>query len=226
MDRQSRKQGVKKLFEIANIGKNMLTNTTGTAGDVAFVTSEMHVRAYRFNVPNTTEPPVLGSIPLDEWLPTVSGEQTLNKIRRATAEYLQTPAVDEKLNQFADVLVSNRRNRAKTERWEKFATTVQYHCYNDDRCGKIPTNMTRSELRNHLCAVHEVPDNDNDLEQILSQQRVLSWKKATPAWTASTASKPSAKGKGLRKFFSKSSDSTARSDTNGVPVVNGPATDT
>jgi hypothetical protein len=225
MDRQSRKQGLKKVFEITSMGKNMLTDVTGTAGDVAFVTREMHVRAYRFNVPNDARPPVLGSIPLDEWLPTASGEDTLNKIRQATEGYLRTPAIAEKLDQFADILVSARRNRAKTERWEKFATNVQYHCYNDDRCGKIPTNMTRSELRSHMYAVHEVPDNEKDLEQILSQSRVLSWKKATPAGLASTTSKSNAKGKGLRKFFTRSSEGTGKSDTNGAPN-NGHAADT
>jgi hypothetical protein len=102
------------MFEIASMGKNMLTNTTGTARDVAFITSEMHVRAYRFNVPNTAGPPILGHIPLDEWLPAATGEITRNKIRQATAEYLQNPAVNEKLEQFADILVSARRDRARS----------------------------------------------------------------------------------------------------------------
>jgi hypothetical protein len=192
----------------------------------------MHVRSYRFNVPNDTESPVLGSIPLDEWLPTASGEDTLNKIRQATEGYLRTPAVAEKLDQFADILVSARRNRAKTERWEKFATNVQYHCYNGNRCGKIPTNMTRSELRSHMCEVHEVPSNENDLEQILSQSRVRSWKKNPPARVASTTSKSNTKGKGLRKFFTRSSEGRGTSDTNGAPnngpaaPDNGPAADT
>jgi hypothetical protein len=217
MDRQSRKQGVKKLFEIASMGKNMLTDTTGTARDVAFVTSEMHVRAYRFNVPNTVTPPIPGSIPLDEWLPPANGESTLTKIRQATAEYLQNPAVDEKLGQFADILVSARRNRAKTEHWERFATSVQYHCDNDGRCGKIPTRMTRSELRDHILEAHEPPEEDVDLEQILNQHRVLSWNKAPQSRDGKNIPKPNGKGKGLLKFFTRNSVTSSRSDPNGTP---------
>src|ERR1700733_10460671 len=217
MDRQSRKQGVKKLFEIASMGRNMLTNTTGTAQDVAFITSEMHVRAYRFNVPITAGPPILGSIPLDEWLPAATGDITRNKIRQATDQYLQDPAVNEKLEQFADILVSARRNRARTEHWERFATSVQYHCDNDDRCGRIPTRMTRNELRNHILEVHDLSQGDVDLEQILNQQRVLSWNKAPQSSDGGKISKPNGKGKGLLKFFTKNSATSSRSDPNATP---------
>ena len=222
MDRQSRKQGVKKLFEIASMGKNMLTDTTGTAQDVAFITSEMHVRAYRFNVPNTAGPPILGSISLDEWLPAASGESTRNKICQATEEYLRIPAVNEKLDQFADILVSARRNRAKTEHWERFATSVQYHCDSDEPCGKIPTRMTRSELRSHILEVHELPQEEVDLEQILNQHRVLSWNKAPPSREGSKISKPNGKGKALLRFFTRNSTTSSRSDPNGAPE-DGPA---
>jgi hypothetical protein len=125
--------------------------------------------------------------------------------------------VDEKLGQFADILVSARRNRAKTEHWERFATSVQYHCDNDERCGKIPTRMTRGELRNHILEAHEPPKEDMDLEQILNQHRVPSWNKASQSQDGRKISKSNGKGKGLLRFFTRNSATSIRSDPNGTP---------
>ena len=65
---------------------------------------------------------------LNEWMPKSSGKTTLQRIREATARYLQYREVRSQLQECAANLVKRRIQRAETMRWERFATGAQYKC--------------------------------------------------------------------------------------------------
>ena len=103
---------------------------------------------YRMNVERG-----MGRILLDEWLPAIGGTDTKTKITTLTNEYLRSKDVNDKLLQCARALVKLRRDRAKTERWESFATNYIYFCphpaCNDPNNRFSKTYLERKELREH-----------------------------------------------------------------------------
>ncbi|TKA61151.1 hypothetical protein B0A49_12457 [Cryomyces minteri] len=109
------------------------------------------VMYYRFNVGNG-----LGDIPLDQWKPANSGEKTKSTIEESTFEYLADPETHSQLLRFAAELVSVRRARAATVRWETFAREFIYCCTEAACLGAQAsrTFLTRDELRDHGVQVH------------------------------------------------------------------------
>jgi hypothetical protein len=142
----------------------------------------MDVNFCRFDVPNDVGDDIVGAIPLDEWLPPVNGQVTLRKIRASTEAYLADADVQRELERYARDLVAKRRQRAKTEHWEKFANVATYHCTCNDNCVNTPGSMDRKTLRSHLCEVHgdEIPKDGADLDLVLNSMRVPSWEKVPP----------------------------------------------
>ena len=68
----------------------------------------------------------LQDVCLNDWNPDSTYKTTLQKIREATARYLQKPEVEDQLKACAANLVKRRVDRAETMRWEYFATGTQY----------------------------------------------------------------------------------------------------
>jgi hypothetical protein len=109
---------------------------------------------FRFNVPD-----IASKVKLDQWIPLddsepPNGEKTLQLLRDATNDYLLIQDVAEKLADCAKELVRVRRERAKTERWERFATNTVYECPKKAEC-KLPHFPSRGKLRMHLSEHHQ-----------------------------------------------------------------------
>jgi hypothetical protein len=178
----SRTQFIKKWLELGDLSKKLLTNTLDIASNTDFLAGHMRVRFCRFDVPRDVGDDIVGAIPLDEWLPRADGHITLQKIRASTEAYLADQEVQEELERYARDLVAIRRQRARTEHWERFANVASYHCTSNDNCVKAPGNMDRKTLRSHLCEVHgdEIPKDKTELDLIINQMRVPSWAKDPP----------------------------------------------
>lgn len=110
---------------------------------------------YRLNVDQG-----LQDVAVDEWKPKKTGETTLRRIVSAFKEYLQTDKAQGKINECAQELVRVRTLRAKTTRWETFATGVRYFCPIPN-CGPERTWFgARNELLDHLQKEHGKPPPD------------------------------------------------------------------
>lgn len=110
---------------------------------------------FRFNVPD------LGSMKLDSWESTENseepdGKKTLEALELSTLAYLDTPAVSEDLESCAKELVRMRRERARTERWEEFATHTTYRCpeRKEHECEDLVFS-SRGKLRLHASECHD-----------------------------------------------------------------------
>ena len=107
---------------------------------------------HRFNVPG------LKDEPLDEWQPRKDGSRTKAFLEQETKAYMQKPEVHAQLLRVAWDLVTIRRRRAETERWEQFATDFIYTCP-EKAC---PSNAlsriyaTRADLRTHGIEQHSI----------------------------------------------------------------------
>ncbi|ENH67820.1 Calcium-independent phospholipase A2-gamma [Fusarium oxysporum f. sp. cubense race 1] len=116
-----RKQFLKKYIEIGKHWKNWMVDCEGMNGTNGW---RGHCRAigltehlYRLNVEGD-----LHTIPLDDWRPSNTGEDTLKFIKAQTERYLAEP------------------------RWERFAVDVIYRCSDCD----TKKYDTRAKLREHL----------------------------------------------------------------------------
>ncbi|EMT67046.1 Calcium-independent phospholipase A2-gamma [Fusarium odoratissimum] len=116
-----RKQFLKKYIEIGKHWKNWMVDCEGMNGTNGW---RGHCRAigltehlYRLNVEGD-----LHTIPLDDWRPSNTGEDTLKFIEAQTERYLAEP------------------------RWERFAVDVIYRCSDCD----TKKYDTRAKLREHL----------------------------------------------------------------------------
>lgn len=166
LDDNARKQFIKKWTEIARYAKDFTTDTGESANDLAFWATKLGIKYYRFNVESD-----LGNMPLDDWRPSRSGDKTLDEITARTITFLETPDVDRNLQQCAELLVNKRQQRAQTERWEKFATNIKYHC-DQDPCNQVPGDCDREILRQHFIDNHRQDADDHHLETRLDGCRI------------------------------------------------------
>ncbi|KAL2350813.1 hypothetical protein BJ546DRAFT_379536 [Cryomyces antarcticus] len=115
---------VNRWTDTAIAASKILTQTEKTQEEVhkscAFMPAVMY---HRFNVGNG-----LGDIPLDQWKPANSGEKTKSTIEESTFNFLADPETHSHLLRCAVELVSVRRARAATVRWETFARDFIYCC--------------------------------------------------------------------------------------------------
>ncbi|KAI4251291.1 MAG: hypothetical protein LQ352_004938 [Teloschistes flavicans] len=120
----------------------------------------------------------LQDVRLDEWKPTSSGQNTRDRIERATVRYLSDPAVVEQIRECASTLVNARMLRAQTMRWESYATGTRYRC--PIKGCQFPSLrfQNRNELMDHLQTVHgkAPPDavNFQEIQTLLDQGRTNS----------------------------------------------------
>ncbi|KIX05752.1 uncharacterized protein Z518_03724 [Rhinocladiella mackenziei CBS 650.93] len=191
--KQSRKQFIKKYLEIGNAAKKILTDTEMVAANVKLITDRFNTEHVRFNVPNDirrgTGDTCLGQIPLDEWLPTKQKKQkggeavavgaiTTGKIETMTREYLDYPKVQEQLEDYARKLVLIRRRRARTDRWEKYATNICYDCGESVQgcAGDLRGPTHRRTFRTHIMDHHSElvqGKSRKEVEQVISQYRMF-----------------------------------------------------
>jgi hypothetical protein len=100
----------------------------------------------------------LGKIKLDEWKSRGwwRKESTQEEIERITNEYLKDANVKSQLTEIAEMLVSQRRARAQTERWAAFALGIRYECpVTHEKCPDDTWTDERN-LRRHLLEDHEI----------------------------------------------------------------------
>jgi hypothetical protein len=98
-------------------------------------------------------------------------DTSLDDIRIATIQYLDQPKIMDSLRETAKKLVTRRRLRAETARWESFVFGVRYLCQ-DPHC-KTPKFVyrNRDDLIAHMQRKHNLnspgPDNIDTIQQIL-----------------------------------------------------------
>jgi hypothetical protein len=131
---------------------------------------------HRFNVDTGLE-----DIKMGEWKTrsTPQGKvcMTLDNIEDATNAYLRKVEVQERLRQYAEILVNNRRQRSGDPRWDNVAMGQQYHCILE-RCPKRNNcHETRENLRKHLREAHRLADatleERQHLDQLIERGKVL-----------------------------------------------------
>lgn len=154
IDNMPRKQGLKKYLELGRSANDKVTDTEETNNLWLATCHANQTECYRFNVGDD-----LGTIPLDDWRPLNSGETTLNDIRELTEKYLASEETQKELDYCAKYLVLKRRARAKTQRWESFATDIEYYCpfescIDKDACHYNSLDC-RHLLRKHLKYSHK-----------------------------------------------------------------------
>jgi hypothetical protein len=173
----TRRQRVKKHLELFNALKDVLTNKEDAVTNVGSRAEAERFSSFRFDVPKTIQsshdggqsnPHCLGEVPLDEWIPWNTGEVTLGKIQDMTERYLQLEETMIALDESAKMLVLVRRQRARTERWERYATDLTYRCC-EDRCGLDRNLKRRPEMRTHLEDMHG--KTGDELEETLNRCR-------------------------------------------------------
>ena len=117
----------------------------------------------------------LGDIRLNEWKPKSSGKTTLQRIREATARYLQKQEVRSQCQECAMHLVERRIQRARTMRWECFATGTRYKCPKEDCPYPALRFSNRNDLMYHLRMQHNYPPPDaahyHEIETLLDRGR-------------------------------------------------------
>jgi hypothetical protein len=108
---------------------------------------------YRFNVDE-----IASKVGLDQWNPSKTmelpnGEETLQRLEKATNDYMNDPINTKRLQECAQELVRVRRERAETERWERFATYTIYRC---PEKGCDLEFSCREKLRLHASELHGI----------------------------------------------------------------------
>ena len=163
------KSTVRSLFELTRHALKYIVDQEGPGGVNGWLSLCQAIDLddrYRLNVGGD-----LCHIRLDEWLPKDTGQDTLNKIRQKTRDYLDQDDVQQQINKIASHLVQLRRQRAKTERWEAFALDLIYICP-DEACPDRRRYQTRDDLRRHLrdCPLH-TKLSEAEFEAALNQGR-------------------------------------------------------
>ncbi|KAG8668259.1 hypothetical protein FPOAC1_007637 [Fusarium poae] len=130
-DDSRHKQFLKKYSEILEHWKKWMVDCEGDNGtngwnsecEAIELTHHPHHRMhrYRLNVKGK-----LHTIPLDDWRPCDTGEDTLRFIQKQTEDYLNEESVADDINMIAQRAVDIRRRRAAMEQWERFAVDVTY----------------------------------------------------------------------------------------------------
>ena len=145
-----------QIYQLFKAAKKLASGSHLTHEHMAQNAEVKQFPYYRFNVRHG-----LGKIKIDEWKKARGGRlSTLEYMTAMTREYLDKGFVDEHnkisvqqhLDRVAEILVGNRRSRAKTPRWE-MVLGVRYRC-TIDKCHSGQARYTSEELRNHLISHH------------------------------------------------------------------------
>jgi len=163
-----RRDILKDIFKLAKYVGDFTTDTEDTVNLVNLFANNRAFRHVRLNVSEG-----VGGIHLDDWTPSGTGRQTLDKIAQFTKTYLDTKVVQTKLDLCAAQLVETRRRRAETVRWELFATDVTYHCISPGcRFNRSGGRRRRETLQKHIQESHLQDLASIDVNKILNRGRV------------------------------------------------------
>jgi hypothetical protein len=117
----------------------------------------------------------LGKIKLDEWKSQGfwRKESTQMEMERITTEYLQDTDVNAQLDEIAQLLVTHRRERARTSRWAAYAQGIRYQCPMVEEGCPDDTWTEKLGLRRHLIEDHgfriDTPEAEQKLEDVLEK---------------------------------------------------------
>ena len=127
-------------------------------------------RYYRLDVEHKAD-----GVRLDEWKPKSTGESTMHKIQGAADVYLEREEINKYCRAIAERLVQRRTQRAKTMKWELFASGTWYICPEKDCPEENSPFEHRNALLDHLRAVHDYPPPDaehyQEIQHLLDQGR-------------------------------------------------------
>jgi hypothetical protein len=150
----------RSLFKTVSTLKHIVTDSEEIHGmlqqDCHYARSDNKYPMYfRFNVPD-----IASKVDLDAWtaskeMKLPNGEKTLEYLDEETKAYLASDDVADRLQKCAIEIVRVRRERAETERWERFATHTVYQCPWKGRCGSSQFS-SREKLRMHASERHEI----------------------------------------------------------------------
>lgn len=99
---------------------------------------------------------LLTSLDQNNWNSNLKGEQSIQKIQDVVEKYCDD--YKDYIRACAEALVSLRRRRAKTSRWEEFEFGYKYQCkYSSCAKEKIPLFDHRADFVDHLRRIHEAP---------------------------------------------------------------------
>ena len=150
-----RGSGLQMYYAYVNIAKKWATDSEDKHETMLTLTRMNRVPYFRLNVERG-----IGSMKLDEFKIKGDRNVTLEKIRKATEDYLSTKEVKNQIRECARLLVERRRRRAHDrhlDRWERFCFGVEY-CCRIPECtdGNGTVYDTRDLLRQHLQDTHQV----------------------------------------------------------------------
>jgi hypothetical protein len=148
--------GFAELFQALRAAKGLATDTHKVDELLTSITRKRPSAYFRFNADDR-----LGKIKLDCWK-RARGKRasTADEIQRITEEYLDapgkpgSPSVAEEIDRLAEILVTNRRMRAKTDRWEERLFGLKWRCLCEN-CPEGPLARKRAEMEDHLQNYHE-----------------------------------------------------------------------
>ncbi|KAK6858309.1 FabD/lysophospholipase-like protein [Apiospora arundinis] len=121
---------------------------------------------YRLNAENTGN-----AIAIDQWVPRKqrgdreAGADTLKAIEKFTNDFLERPDTKADIDRIASVLVRKRRERVKTEHWERFALRVRYRGYKPPTFNHGEDFNTRKDMRTYL-QKENIPANGRTQEEL------------------------------------------------------------
>ena len=150
-----------------------LANISGFIHHQVRLESENLFKYYRLDVGEG-----LQHVRINEWKTKSNGKTTLQKIREATAKYLEEQGVRSQCYKCALHLVKIRVQRARTMRWESFATGTRYKCPKDGCPYSELRFEDRNDLMDHLRMKHNYPPPDaahyREIETLLDKGRTNS----------------------------------------------------
>ena len=109
-----------KLARYYSIARALARWSENTHHTMSILASRRGLRYNRFNVDEGLE-----KIKIDDWKGSKkSGRKTLEKIQKATLEYLQQADIEGELRELAAILVENRQLRSRSPNWKRFCMGV------------------------------------------------------------------------------------------------------
>ena len=142
--------GYAELFQALRAAKGLATDTHRTDELLKKLTGKRKDCYFRFNADER-----LGKIKLDCWKAAKGSKlSTADEIRRITEEYLDRPCVVREIDTVAQILVTNRRMRSKTDKWEERLFGIKWRCVHEG-CSEGQQLRRQVELREHLQTYHD-----------------------------------------------------------------------
>ena len=146
--RFAKQSGFRGFYEQVKAALSHAADTYEVHRNMDLIRKRENIRYFRLNVDNKH----MGKIKLDQWKKECRGEpSTEHDIKKYTKDYLRKGDQQATLRDVAQILVDNRRKRAKTERWSD-SLGYRYRC-NIGPCESQEV-FKMKYFRQHLCELH------------------------------------------------------------------------